>query len=155
MGTFFRRIGEGILYIIFLPVLLAILAIFAVYGVFLILTQGIKALVRFFKGESLYDPFEEDEKAYQIMKTANEAALAAQQAQAQPPSNTVGTINIYTNGAVPPLSDIAGALNNAASAQQIPNQPIPGQIANQQSTQNQNNVIDATSTTAPVKEVKK
>ncbi len=82
MGNFFKSFGKGILYLLVLPFMLVILAIYAVVGLFVFIFMGIKSIILFFTGRSLYDDFPEDKKAKEILASLAtpraEATLAAQ-----------------------------------------------------------------------------
>lgn len=82
MGNFFKNFGKGILYLLVLPFTLVILSIYAVVGLFAFLFMGIKSIVLFFTGRSLYDDLPEDKKAKEIIASLSapkaEATLAAQ-----------------------------------------------------------------------------
>lgn len=120
MGGFFKKIGEGILYIILLPVFVLILVFFAIIGFFQVFIQMLVALVRFFQGRSLYDPFPEDIKAYNILKAQAEKGEI-------PPINqqhqNIGTVNIIHHYANTP-----GIENQPPVQGQIPAQGNPQQV---------------------------
>ena len=63
MGAIFKKFGQGILYILVLPLLLLAFAVFGVYGVFLFIVLMIKSIVLFFKGKSLNSELPEDIEA--------------------------------------------------------------------------------------------
>ena len=81
MGSLFKSFGKGILYLLVLPFLLIILAIYAVVGLVVFIILGIKGLVLFFTGRSLFDDLPEDKKAKEIIASMAtpkaEATLAA------------------------------------------------------------------------------
>ncbi len=110
MLKFIKSFGLGLLYMLLSPFLLLILLAFALYGIFnffLVLGQG---LVRFFKGQPFFPPFEEDEKAERMLNRGLE-----EKAETAPVAGTsAGTTNVYvqqniyqgtapTNSQVPPL----------------------------------------------------
>lgn len=81
MGSLFKSFGKGILYLLVLPFLLVILAVYAAVGLLVFLFLGIKALILFFTGRSLYDDLPEDKQAKEIIASMStpkaEATLAA------------------------------------------------------------------------------
>ena len=56
MGEFLKKFGQGLLYILCLPVFLVALAVYAVYGVILFIVISIITIVDFFRGR----PFNRD-----------------------------------------------------------------------------------------------
>lgn len=63
MAAFFKNFGKGILYVLILPLLLVCLAVYLVVSLFMFLILGIKGLILFFSGRSLYDDLPEDIEA--------------------------------------------------------------------------------------------
>ena len=105
MGNFFKSFGKGVLYLLVLPFLLVILAVYAVVGVFVFIFEGIKAIVLFFSGRSLFDDLPEDKKAKEIIASLSahkaEATLAAQNESSgvatANPSQVTTDASIYNN----------------------------------------------------------
>ncbi len=71
MVNFFKSFGRGVLYVLVLPVLLAGMAIYAVIALIMFIIIGIKAIVLFFTGRSLYSDLPEDVEAKKILAQAN------------------------------------------------------------------------------------
>ena len=63
MGNFFKKFGQGILYVLVLPALLIVLVFFSIYGLGLFFVMLIKNIVMFFKGKSFNYKFDEDIEA--------------------------------------------------------------------------------------------
>ena len=66
MGTIFKSIGKGILYILIAPFYVLGLLLIAIAGLFGLLYLFIKSIVLFFTGRSLRDDLPEDRKAKAI-----------------------------------------------------------------------------------------
>ena len=66
MGSFFKKIGKGILYVFVLPFYLVVLVAIAIFGLGVMAKELIKTCIRFFTGQSLKLEFEEDVLAAQI-----------------------------------------------------------------------------------------
>ena len=67
MGSIFKKFGQGLLYILVLPVFILAIAIFGVYGIGLFIVLMIKSIICFFKGKSLYKDLPEDIEAQRIL----------------------------------------------------------------------------------------
>ena len=67
MGSIFKKFGQGILYILVLPIFLLAVTIFGIYGVGLFVVLMIKSIISFFKGKSLYEDLPEDIEAQKIL----------------------------------------------------------------------------------------
>ena len=63
MGSIFKKFGQGIMYILVLPIFLLAVALFGVYGVFLFIVLMIKSIICFFKGKSIFADLPEDIEA--------------------------------------------------------------------------------------------
>ena len=63
MVNFFKNFAKGVLYVLVLPALLVVLVLYAVAGLFMFIYLGIKGLVLFFTGRSLYEDLPEDKEA--------------------------------------------------------------------------------------------
>lgn len=63
MVSFFKNFAKGVLYVLVLPVLIIVLALYAVGALFVFIFLGIKGLVLFFTGRSLYEDLPEDKEA--------------------------------------------------------------------------------------------
>lgn len=77
-----KNFGLGLLWALLSPILIALIAFVAVFGIFDFLVQFVIMIVNFFRGKKLFPPFEEDEKAYKILK----GALETQNAEAEKPA---------------------------------------------------------------------
>lgn len=96
---FLRNFGLGILWAVLFPLLCVVIALIAVYGVFAFVVEFIIMMVHFFQGKSLFPPFPEDEKAFDI----RQAAFASTQEAKEP---------------VPPSQQIANNHNSTTIIQQ-------------------------------------
>ena len=67
MGSIFKKFGQGLLYILVLPIFLFAIALFGVYGVGLFVFLMIKSIICFFQGKSLYKDLPEDLEAKRIL----------------------------------------------------------------------------------------
>lgn len=63
MINFFKNFGKGVLYVLVLPFLLVGMALYGVVALFIWIYLGIKGLVLFFTGRSLYEDLPEDKEA--------------------------------------------------------------------------------------------
>lgn len=63
MINFFKNFGKGVLYVLVLPFLLVGMAIYGVVALFIWIYLGIKGLILFFTGRSLYEDLPEDKEA--------------------------------------------------------------------------------------------
>ncbi len=68
MMSFFKSFGQGILYLLTLPVVLVILALYAAMGILIILFLMLKSVILFFKGKNIFNDFPEDVKVNEILK---------------------------------------------------------------------------------------
>ena len=67
MGTFFKKFGMGILYVVICPFTLVVLGLFSIVGVVIFFCEVFKGIFLFFTGRSLSDDLEEDIKAKEIL----------------------------------------------------------------------------------------
>ncbi len=63
MINFFKNFGKGVLYVLVLPFLLVGMALYGVVALFIWIYLGIKGLILFFTGRSLYEDLPEDKEA--------------------------------------------------------------------------------------------
>ena len=63
MGEFLKKFGQGLLYILCLPVFLVALSVYAVYGVILFIVVSIITIVNFFRGRPFNSDLPEDIEA--------------------------------------------------------------------------------------------
>ena len=68
MTEFFKKLGQGLLYTLVLPVLIVVLAGYSVYGIIIFLIMLVKSIVLFFKGKSLNTDLPEDIEAKRRLK---------------------------------------------------------------------------------------
>ena len=68
MTEFFKKLGQGLLYTLVLPVLIVVLAGYSVYGIIIFLIMLVKSIVLFFKGKSLNTDLPEDVEAKRRLK---------------------------------------------------------------------------------------
>lgn len=151
MGKFLKNFALGLLYFILLPLEIVALIVFGLYGLGLDVVLFIRGTIRFFKGESFFQPFPEDEKVLEI-RTAQIELMAHPNGlpTPTPPTNPAGPSTVYVQqnyytgkqkGAQQP-SDPNQIPNNApidttgfftGSQNQIPNpNPAPIDMTTQQ-----------------------
>ncbi len=63
MGEFLKKFGQGLLYILALPVFLVALIVYAIYGVLLFVVVSIITIVNFFRGRPFNSDLPEDLEA--------------------------------------------------------------------------------------------
>ena len=68
MTEFFKKLGQGLLYTLVLPVLIVVLAGYAVYGIIIFLFMLFKSIILFFRGKSINNDLPEDIEAKRRMK---------------------------------------------------------------------------------------
>ncbi|OQC10337.1 MAG: hypothetical protein BWX74_00685 [Tenericutes bacterium ADurb.Bin087] len=93
MKGLFKRLGQGLLFILALPFGLIIFAIFAVYAIMMFFYTLFSAIPAFFKGENVFGPTELDIAASTRLA---EQKLAAQQPPPPPVVQPSTTINLFT-----------------------------------------------------------
>lgn len=71
MGNFFKKFGQGILYLLVLPALLIVLVFFSIYGIGLFFFMLIKNIVMYFKGKSFNYKLDEDIEAERRLSYAS------------------------------------------------------------------------------------
>ena len=112
--SFLKTIGLGVVYVVLLPLFLVIIALAAVFGLFNIIYYGCKALVLFFSGRELFEPYAEDKKAQAILEASALSAIPGAQ-----PSNVYVQQNYFQghNGqAGAPLSASVPKMSGPANA---------------------------------------
>lgn len=68
MKTILKACGKCILYILTFPVVMVILSLLGTVGIFVFIILGIKAIILFFKGKSLFNDLPEDVAVRKIKK---------------------------------------------------------------------------------------
>ena len=68
MTEFFKKLGQGLLYTLVLPVLIVVLAGYSVYGIIIFLIMLVKSIILFFKGKSINSDLPEDIEAKRRLK---------------------------------------------------------------------------------------
>ncbi len=119
MAKFFKSVGRGILYILFVPFIIVVIGVAALAGIGIFFYQLIKNTILFFQGKSVLKDLEEDKQARAILDVNKELSktllanqLNAQTGQAQPQQNTTTTTNnIFIVGSNP--EDIAKLMNSS------------------------------------------
>lgn len=104
MKGLFKRLGQGILFILALPFGIAIFILFSIYAIITFFYTFFSAIPAFFKGENVFGPTELDIAASTRLA---EQKLAAQQPPPPPVVQPSTTINLFTvqqpgTGQVPP-----------------------------------------------------
>lgn len=98
MKTILKACGKGILYIITFPVVLVVLSLLATVGIVVFIVLGIRAIVLFFKGKSLFNELPEDIEVQKI-KSANLVLEGPQENQNQDSNNVYfNSTQIYSFG---------------------------------------------------------
>jgi len=95
MGKFLKNFGLGLVYIIFLPLLLAILVLFGVYGIGVCIIEFFAGTIRFFQGKEPFPPLWEDAKVAEIKQAQMEAQLGTPAPVAPSPANPAGPSTVY------------------------------------------------------------
>lgn len=100
MANFFKKFGQGILYVITFPIYIIILAIFAVYGLFLLIIQFFKMIFNFFTGRSIHGELPEDVEARKILHKNDhvEEATSSQENNQNSSQNENQTTTPSSNG---------------------------------------------------------
>jgi hypothetical protein len=93
MSKFLKAFAFGLLYIFLLPLLIMALVVYGVYGLVLWFILLIKGLIRFFKGDTFFAPFPEDEKVEEIRKA--QIDLMANPTGAPTPTSPAGPSTVY------------------------------------------------------------
>ncbi len=118
MAKFFRSVGRGILYILFVPFIIVVVVVAALAGIGVFFYQFVKNTILFFQGKSVLKDLEEDKQARAILDVNKELSktilankINAQTGQAQPQQNSSTTTNnIFIVGGNP--EDLAKLMNN-------------------------------------------
>ena len=63
MGSFLKKFGHGLLYLLVLPIFLLILVGYSVYGLLIFLVVFIRSTIDFFKGKNFFRDLPEDIEA--------------------------------------------------------------------------------------------
>lgn len=97
MKSIFQKFFKGIMYFLTLPALLVVLALVSVVGVFYFLALGIKAIILFFRGMSLFNDLPEDIEVRKV-KQANAINVPEAKNEEKPlENNMVFTANPFFN----------------------------------------------------------
>ncbi|MDY0100366.1 MAG: hypothetical protein WCZ47_04485 [Bacilli bacterium] len=109
MLKFFKFFGQGLLYTLLLPFLLAFLALFAVYSVLIMVFYFFKMIILFFAGRNIFKDFPEDIEAKEIIEQVRSTkAEKEEKATQQPPPPTYvfpfpSPYGFYPNPNQPPI----------------------------------------------------
>jgi hypothetical protein len=95
MGKFLKNFGFGLVYIVFLPLLLAILALFGIYGIGVCVVEFFAGTIRFFQGKEPFPPLWEDAKVAEIKQAQMAAQLGTFAPTAPAPANPAGPSTVY------------------------------------------------------------
>ncbi len=68
MTEFFKKLGQGLLYTLVLPVLIVVLAGYSVYGLIIFIIMLFKSIILFFRGKSINSDLPEDIEAKRRLK---------------------------------------------------------------------------------------
>lgn len=145
--NFLKAFAKGLLWILLVPFILVAMIFAAAWGIINFFIQTGKLLFNFFTGKKLFPTFEEDKKAYSIMKhsldvangtAAMEAAKMAAASQPQPiyvqqniyqttPTNNLPNIELPNGQSIPsPQPQISQAPTPPIIDYSNPNsQPMP------------------------------
>ena len=119
MAEFFKKFGQGLLYVLCLPVFLVALAGYAVYGVILFIVVGIKTIIDFFKGKSFDMDLPEDKEAKKRLSYLSNPFEEIEKAQNKEP------IVVMEGGSVEPQ-----IIEQQSEYQEISHQEEVNQIEN-------------------------
>ncbi len=121
MAKFFRSVGRGILYILFVPVIIVVVALGAVAGIGVFFYQFFKNTILFFQGKSVLKDLPEDKQARAILdvnKDLSKQILANQlnsqtESEEKEVTNNTTTNNIFIVGGNANPEDIQKLLNGS------------------------------------------
>ncbi len=125
-----KTFGQGILWAVLLPFILAGVAIVGAFGLIDFVIEFIIMIINFFKGKKLFPIYPEDQRAYDILKRAidrQNGELEATQQAPQPQAVYVQQ-NFYTNGQPPYPMPPSGAIPPGYPQGQLPQGYPQGQI---------------------------
>ncbi|MCD8195184.1 MAG: hypothetical protein LUD22_02685 [Coprobacillus sp.] len=124
MAKFFRSVGRGILYILFVPVIIVIVALGALAGIGVFFYQFFKNMILFFQGKSVLKDLPEDKQARAILDVNKDLSkqilanqLNSQTGEEKQESTNTTTNNIFIVGGNANPEDIQKLLNGDTSAQ--------------------------------------
>lgn len=127
--NFLKKFALGLLYALLSPLLAAAIAIVAVFSLPNFLYQFIIMIINFFKGKTLFPPFEEDIEAASILQRAidkkNGEGEEKESAPATPPVQNVYVSQTYYG--VPPGAAMPGMMPPNPQQGQIPQGTYPNQ----------------------------
>jgi len=86
MGSFFVKVGKGLLYLLVLPIFLVVITIVAIVGLFGFVYLFIKQIILFFTGRSLYADLPEDIKVKALLEPVEQPSVAQDQIQVGSPT---------------------------------------------------------------------
>ena len=117
-----KTFGQGILWAVLFPFILAGIAIVAVFGAVDFLVEFVIMIINFFKGKKLFPIYPEDQRAYDILKRAIDKKNGELEASpAAPQGQTVYVQqNFYTNQQPPFPMPPSGSLPQGYPQQQLP-----------------------------------
>lgn len=93
MIGFFKSLGKALLYIISFPVIILGIAVFAAYGIIVFLIQFVKLTFLFFTGRSLFEDYDEDVKAKEII---NRNVISKEEVKVEEVKKSEPTTNPYS-----------------------------------------------------------
>lgn len=126
--SFLKAFGKGLLWALLIPFILVGMLLAMVYGIFNFPYQSVKLLINFFTGRKMFPPFEEDKKAYMILKHSADVAngVATNQNPQPAPQPIYVQQNIYQtnpNAPLPPNIQLPNG-QSVPLNQQIPQAPF-------------------------------
>ncbi len=121
-----KAFGRGLLYLIFLPFIIVVVVFMAVAMIFVFLYQGIKNIILFFTGETIFKDTEEDKQAKAIIdmnKNLAQNLVAGTATGGQTVNNnTTNTTNTTVNN-IFVVGDNVDLLDILKKQQELENQP--------------------------------
>ena len=87
--NFLKNFAKGLLWVLLIPFICVGIVLVALYGIFNFVIQLVLLLKNFFTGKKLFPPFEEDIKAYKILKKAYDTQMGIKEEPKQEPQKTV------------------------------------------------------------------
>jgi hypothetical protein len=83
MKSFFKSFGLGLLYTVLSPFFVLYLVLYAIYGIFAFIILGIRGIVLYFMGRSIFKPLQVDIEAEAIL---NQPKIVSERPTPTPPS---------------------------------------------------------------------
>lgn len=123
-----KEFALGILWAALTPLLLVVIAVVAVFAIGNFFYEFVLMVIHFFQGKKLFPPFEEDIKAYKILKRSIEEEEKKEEAKPAPAGPVYVQANYFT-GTPPGMPPFPGdpRIGNQSSPYGVPPSvpPVP------------------------------